>query len=89
MSPHNPQAEEYNANAGAADEGDVVTWDDAYAIACALRARHPDVPPEDLSLMKIYTWTVALPNFSDDPALANEAILTTIISEWFEEANPS
>ena len=36
----------------------------------------------------IYSWTVKLPDFRDDPELANEAILSAIYQEWFEEANP-
>jgi FeS assembly protein IscX len=70
------------------DEGTVITWDDSYAIALRLIAQHPDISLEDVSLEMVYRWTVALPGFDDDPALANERILTAIIQEWFEEANP-
>jgi len=36
----------------------------------------------------IYHWTLALPDFADDPQLANDAILAAIYQEWFEEENP-
>ncbi len=65
-----------------------LTWDDSYAIARALQRLHPNVNLEDVSLNMIYKWTVALEDFADDPALANDAILAAIYQEWFEEANP-
>jgi FeS assembly protein IscX len=49
---------------------------------------HPGVNLKDVSLQKIYEWTVALPEFADDPALANEELLSAIYQEWFEEVNP-
>lgn len=63
-------------------------WDDDYAIARALREQHPDVKLDTLSLGMIYRWTIALPGFQDEPALANDAILTAIYAQWFEEENP-
>jgi len=66
----------------------MMTWDDSYAIARALREQHPGVDLENVSLGMIYRWTLALPDFEDDPALANDAILTAIVQEWLEEANP-
>ena len=56
-----------------------------YAIALALKAAHPNVDLEDVSLGMIEAWTLELPNFEDDPALANEAILRRIHQDWFEE----
>lgn len=66
----------------------MLTWDDSYAIALALRQQHPQIDLESVSLKTIYHWTVALPDFDDDPALANDDILAAIIQEWLEEANP-
>jgi FeS assembly protein IscX len=37
--------------------------------------------------MTIYDWTLALPQFDDDPQLANDGILAAIFQEWFEEVN--
>ncbi len=66
----------------------VLTWEDSYAIALALKAQHPDIDLENVSLQMIYHWTVALPHFVDDPQLANDMILQAIYQEWFEEVNP-
>jgi FeS assembly protein IscX len=67
---------------------ETLTWDDSYAIALALRKKHPQVELEKVSLNMIYHWTLALPGFEDDPQLANDAILAAIYQEWFEEENP-
>ncbi len=66
--------------------GDSLTWEATYAIALALRERHPDVNLEEVSLGMVYRWTLALPMFDDDPALANDAILTEIYTAWLEES---
>ena len=55
-----------------------LTWDDSYAIARALQAKHPSVNLEQVSLNQIYRWTVALAEFGDDPQLANDAVLAAI-----------
>ena len=61
------------------------TWESTYAIALELRRQHPDVDLEQVSLQQIYRWTLALPDFEDDPALANDDILSAIFQDWFEE----
>lgn len=66
---------------------DQLTWEDSYAIALALIRQHPQVQLEQVSLEMIYSWTIALPNFNDDKALANDSILLAIFREWFEEVN--
>ena len=63
----------------------MLTWEDSYAIALALREKFPDVDLEEVSLDMIYRWTLALPDFEDDRELANDAILLAIYQEWFEE----
>lgn len=65
-----------------------MTWDDSYAIALALKAEHPLVDLDEVSLQMIYSWTMALPDFDDDPALANDVILEAIVQEWIEEVHP-
>jgi len=62
-----------------------LTWEDTYAIARALNALHPTLNLEEVSLGMIYRWTIELPEFADDPAMANDAILSAIYQEWFEE----
>lgn len=66
---------------------DCLTWEDTYAIARALMARHGEVDFALVSLNDIYTWTVSLPEFDDDLQLSNDAILMAIYREWYEEAN--
>lgn len=63
----------------------MLTWESTYAIALELRRQHPDVKLEQVSLQQIYRWTIALPEFKDDPALANDDILSAIFQDWFEE----
>ncbi len=65
-----------------------LTWDASYAIARALRARYPALDLEHVSLEMILQWTLDLPDFVDDPEIANDAILMSIYQEWYEEINP-
>lgn len=62
-----------------------LTWEATYAIAMELRRRHQDAQMETVSLGQIYQWTLELPEFEDDPALANDGILHAIYQDWFEE----
>lgn len=62
-----------------------LTWESTYAIALELRRQHPDVNMEEVSLQQLYKWTLLLPEFEDDPALANDDILHAIFQDWFEE----
>lgn len=65
-----------------------LSWEDSYAIALALMKKYPQAQLEEVSLSMIYQWTMALPEFCDEPELANDSILTSIYQEWFEEVNP-
>lgn len=67
---------------------DHLSWENTYAIALALAQNHPIIKLEDVSLNMILEWTLALPEFNDDPQLVNDDILTAIFQEWFEEVNP-
>lgn len=60
-------------------------WDSAFAIARRLRALHPEVDLNTLTLNQIYEWTLALPDFDDDPHLATDELLEGILEEWLEE----
>ena len=62
-----------------------LTWESTYAIALELRRQHPDVDLEQVSLQQIQSWTLALSDFEDDPALVNDDILFAIFQDWFEE----
>lgn len=63
-------------------------WDGAYEIALRLNKTHPGMDLAEVSLQKIFEWTLALSDFADDPALANDEILSAILQEWFEETHP-
>jgi FeS assembly protein IscX len=67
---------------------EILTWENTYAIARALKREHPGIRLDDISLRMIYDWTLALPEFVDEPELANDPILASIYQEWFEEENP-
>jgi len=41
-----------------------------------------------MGLQQLNQLIVALPDFADDPELANDGILTEILREWYEEINP-
>ncbi len=62
-----------------------LNWEATYAIAMELRRQHKDVNIEEVSLQQILKWTLELPEFEDDPALANDNILYAIYQDWFEE----
>lgn len=66
---------------------DPLYWDAIYEIALALKDRFPQEKLETVSLGNIYEWALSLPNFKDDPELANEEILLAIYQEWYEEIN--
>ncbi len=63
-------------------------WDGAYAIALCLKQSHPQVDLNTITLNMLYNWVIALPNFKDDPALANDDLLTAILQDWLEETSP-
>lgn len=62
-----------------------LNWEATYAIALELKRQHADADIEGVTLKQIYDWTLALPEFDDDPSLANDDILYAIYQDWFEE----
>ena len=64
---------------------DTLIWDSTFAIALALKKAHPGVDMESVTLGDIFAWTIALPGFDDEPALANDEVLTAIFQDWYEE----
>ena len=62
-----------------------LNWESTYAIALELRRQHPNINIENVTLKQIHNWTLALPEFEDDPALANDDILYAIYQDWYEE----
>jgi FeS assembly protein IscX len=64
-----------------------LNWESTFAIALALKEAHPEADLDNVSLNMIYAWTVALENFEDDHALANDESLSAIYQDWFEHLN--
>ncbi|HUG34354.1 MAG TPA: Fe-S cluster assembly protein IscX [Anaerolineales bacterium] len=62
-----------------------LNWEASFAIALALKRKYPDANIEEVTLKQIYDWTLQLPEFDDDPSLANDDILYAIYQDWFEE----
>ena len=67
---------------------DALYWDGPYAIARRLMALWPNADLSQITLNMIYNWTIALPEFKDDPQLANDELLAAIYQEWYEETHP-
>jgi len=63
-------------------------WESSFEIAHHLMVLHPNVRADDVGLQQVLAWVIALPNFVDDPMLANDGILQDILREWYEESNP-
>jgi len=62
-------------------------WDASYEIVLRLIEAHREVNVEEVGTEQLYRWIIALPEFADDPSLANESILTDILREWYEEVS--
>ena len=60
-------------------------WDSSYEIVLALMDLYPDIELETLSLGGLQARIAVLPDFADDPELANDGILKAILREWYEE----
>ena len=65
-----------------------LNWEASFEIAKRLEQEHPTEKLEEVSLKDLVDWTVALPDFADDPELANDDVLSAIYQEWYEEKDP-
>ncbi len=63
-------------------------WDSSYEIVLSLMDAYPEVDVEQVGIDQLYQLIITLPDFADDPALANDGILNEIMREWYEEVNP-
>lgn len=61
-------------------------WDASYEIVLTLMERHPVVDVTEVGTQQLYEMIIALPEFADDPALANDGLLNDILREWYEES---
>jgi FeS assembly protein IscX len=63
-------------------------WESTFEIVLSLRQAYPEISLDSIGLDQLYQYIVSLPNFVDDPRLANDGILNEILREWYEEVNP-
>ncbi len=63
-----------------------LSWDYTYEIVLELKKHYADVDVDDVGTQQLLQMILALPDFSDDPALANEDLLNDILREWYEES---
>ncbi len=61
-----------------------MTWTDIEDIAEALLAAQPEVDPLTVRFTQLRDWIAALPDWSDDIHLSNEAKLEAVQMEWYE-----
>jgi FeS assembly protein IscX len=64
-------------------------WDNSYEIVLVLMEQYPDVDVEGVGIEQLFQWIIALPDFADDPHLANDKLLNDILREWYEEHDSS
>ncbi|MBK8025887.1 MAG: Fe-S cluster assembly protein IscX [Chloroflexi bacterium] len=60
-------------------------WESSYEIVLRLIEEFPNADIDSVGTDQLFQWIVALPDFADDPALANEGILNGILRDWYEE----
>lgn len=62
-------------------------WESSYEIVLALMEAYPEFDVESVGMEQLYQMVIALPDFADDPELANEGILKQLLREWYEETS--
>ena len=60
-------------------------WTDVQEIAIQLSEVYPEVDPLKVNFVDLMKWTMALPEFDDDPKHCCERILEGIQQAWIEE----
>jgi FeS assembly protein IscX len=60
-------------------------WESSFEIIQTLIELYPSVDVDSVGIEQLRQWIIALPNFADDPDLANDGILNDILREWYEE----
>jgi FeS assembly protein IscX len=69
------------------DDNHTLHWEATYEIVLRLIELYPSIDLDTVGLHQLYEWIISLPEFEDDPLLVNDAILTDILREWYEEIN--
>ncbi len=65
----------------------MLDWDSIYEIVLELEALYPQTDLDTVGLKSLHEMVIGLPDFVDDPSLGNDAVLTVILREWYEERN--
>lgn len=65
----------------------MLDWESSFEIVQSLIEVYPHVDLDEVGIDQLRQWIIALPDFGDDPAFANEGILTGILREWYEEVS--
>ncbi len=60
-------------------------WEATYAIAMRLMEDYAWVDPTALGTQQLLEMVLSLPDFADEPILANEELLVEILRVWYEE----
>lgn len=60
-------------------------WESSFEIVQTLIELYPSVDIDSVGIEQLRQWIITLPNFADDPDLANDGILNDILREWYEE----
>ncbi len=60
-------------------------WTDIQEIAIRLSETRPEVDPGTVNFVDLMNWTLALPEFDDDPGRCGERILEAIQQAWIDE----
>ncbi|MBL1134214.1 MAG: Fe-S assembly protein IscX [Chloroflexi bacterium] len=61
-------------------------WEATYAIAMRLMEDYARVDPTALGTQQLLEMVLNLPDFADEPILANEELLVEILRVWYEES---
>ena len=60
-------------------------WTEVQEIAIQLSERHPETDPGKVNFVDLMQWTMALPEFDDDPKHCGERVLEAIQQAWIDE----
>lgn len=60
-------------------------WTEVQEIAIQLSERHPETDPTKINFVDLMQWTIALPEFDDDPKHCGERVLEAIQQAWIDE----
>jgi FeS assembly protein IscX len=60
-------------------------WEATYEIVLRLMELYPTLDLDTLGLQQLLDMILGLPEFVDDPRLANESLLNEVLREWIEE----